>query len=523
MIDEGGLSRERLLRGVLSGARHLAIQNPAFDVDALLSEALDLAAHEQDVLPVASQALELSRPEVFSKALARLVDLGTSAGPLRMLRRVAAESLCLMESISQARTRAVVPVKNRVAYISYSSLPYQSTGYTNRTQFLARGLREQGLDLHVITRPGYPWDEAPDALDRPAPRKATPDIIGGVPYHRIKTPGYFTWNNHANYIRRATDALEAVLRRLRPALVIGASNHACAMPALLAARRLGLPFVNEVRGFWEDSRAAREPDFAGSRQYLLERHWDSEVARSADVVVTLGAAMKRELVARGVTPARIGIVPNGAVERALPTTTTGVPVIGYVGSVTTHEGLELLIAACGRLRRDGMEFRLSLVGDDKGTGASDCASFQTLLDMVASEGLSDWTHAPGRVSPDAAREALDQLDIAVFPRHRSRVTDLVTPLKPIEAMMAGKAIVASDVGGFDALLRHGETALRFPAGDVDALTSSLRRLLEEGELRRKLGQNARAVAAQKYRWSSICADYVTSLSNLMREDADAPV
>jgi glycosyltransferase involved in cell wall biosynthesis len=508
-------AQERLLRGTLSAARHMRVQRPGFDVAPVLIDLLEGASDTQDVLPIAAQAIELSLPDVVQAARNRLVTMGAAAGVLEMLDSQTAEGLFLMDNIPGRRGTPIAPVENRIAYVSYSSLPYHSTGYANRTHFLAQGLRAQGLDLQVISRPGYPWDEPASALETPAPEGGCVEMQDGVPYHRLKAPGYFSWDNHTAYVRHSTEALEACFRDLRPALVIAASNHACAMPACLAARRIGVPFVHEVRGFWEDSRAAREPGFMGSRQYFLERHWDGEVARRADRVVTLGTAMKRELVTRGVPAGQITIVPNGATEDTprAPETRNAVPVIGYVGSFAAYEGLELLIEACAALKQDGIAFRLLLVGDGKGGGAGRGAR-RALLDLLAERGLSDRTEAPGRVPPEVARAYVQSLDIAVFPRLRSRVTERVTPLKPIEAMMAGKAIVASDVGGFDDMLGAGQTALRFAAGSVDGLYNALRKLLQDKGLRRALGARAQARAQADFLWPTICAGYAASLGQI---------
>ncbi|ATG48477.1 hypothetical protein CEW89_13425 [Celeribacter ethanolicus] len=511
--------QERLLRGTLSAARHMRVQQPGFDVAPLLMDLLESAPDAEDVLLISAQAIELSLPDVVQAAHNRLVAMGVAAGVLEMLDSQTTEGLFLMDNIAGLPGTPIAPVENRVAYVSYSSLPYHSTGYANRTHFLAQGLRAQGLDLQVISRPGYPWDEPASALETPAPEGGCGEIRDGVPYHRLKTPGYFSWDNHAAYVRHSTAALEACFRDLKPALVIAASNHACAIPACLAARRIGVPFVHEVRGFWEDSRAAREPGFMGSRQYFLERHWDGEVARRADRVITLGTAMKRELVTRSVPAERISIVPNGATE-AMPCgskSRNSVPVIGYVGSFAAYEGLALLVEACGALKRGGLAFRLLLVGDGKGSGHAGRRAHRAMLDLLTEHGLSDRTEAPGRVAPEKARTYVEALDIAVFPRLRSRVTELVTPLKPIEAMMAGKAIVASDVGGFDGMLSAGETALRFPAGSVDGLQNALLRLLQDRNLRQDLGTRARAKAREEYLWPAICAEYAITLRHIMAD------
>ncbi|MFP3361273.1 glycosyltransferase, partial [Planococcus sp. SIMBA_143] len=71
----------------------------------------------------------------------------------------------------------------------------------------------------------------------------------------------------------------------KPEFILAASNYLSALPALIAARRLGVPFVYEMRGFWEVSAASVRPGWEQSDQYRLDRRYEDLVAREADRVV----------------------------------------------------------------------------------------------------------------------------------------------------------------------------------------------------------------------------------------------
>jgi glycosyltransferase involved in cell wall biosynthesis len=88
-----------------------------------------------------------------------------------------------------------------------------------------------------------------------------------------------------------------------------------------------------------------------------------------------------------------------------------------------------------------------------------------------------------------------------------RLTELVTPLKPLEAMAMGKALVASDVGGHKELIRHGQTGLLFKAGDEAALAGELKRLLKDGELRETLERQGREWVSRHHTWEKTTAVY----------------
>ena len=207
----------------------------------------------------------------------------------------------------------------------------------------------------------------------------------------------------------AADALEAELRRLRPEWVIAASNYMTALPALIAARRLGLPFLYEVRGFWEVTRQSREPGFERSADFRIQELLEAEVARRADHVFTLTGPMRDELVRRGVDPATITLLPNSCdPERFTPRARdaalaarlgipASVPVIGYIGTFVQYEGLEDLVAACAMLRARGRDFRLMLIGNENASGTEKGPITAEIERIAAEAGLADRLIMPGRV------------------------------------------------------------------------------------------------------------------------------
>src|SRR5580704_4655956 len=166
--------------------------------------------------------------------------------------------------------------------------------------------------------------------------------------------------------------------RIRPAVLHAASNFANGRLALALRERYGLPVVYEVRGFWEDTWLSRHPDaekLAGSELYLKKRDLETRSMLAADLVVTLGEAMREEIVARGVTAEKILIVPNAVSEeflRPLPDATglraaLGIDpdeyVVGVVSSLVQHEGIGTLLEATAILRARGLPARALIVGD----------------------------------------------------------------------------------------------------------------------------------------------------------------
>lgn len=501
------LTAKGLLSAIAARLRH----DPDYDPDPLLTRALARADTPGTIADIAGTALDLARHRVAMGALSKLPE-----SPMRAALDARAAAMWAPMALPAPRADRPAPAPGRIAYVLYSSLPYLSTGYALRSHALAQALRRAGADIHCLTRPGFPWDERPETLRCPPPADASaPEILDTLPYHRLPAPLFGSWPNYPAYVAGATEALIDRLTDLRPALVMAASSHACALPALRAARALGLPFLHDMRGMWELSRAAREPAFLGSPQFHYERAMETVVARQADHVFALSPTLRDAMIARGVAPERISFLPNGCDParfgpegrstglRARLQIPGDVPVIGYAGSFPAYEGLEDLISAAARLKARGHRFRLVLVGDESGTGSHGVAQGQWLMQQAEAKGVADRLLMTGRVAPDQVDEFMDLFDLVVVPRRPLPVTEMVAPLKPVEAMAAGKALVISSVGGMTGLVRHEETGLIFAAGDVEALTGCLARLLDDPALRARLGTAARAEAAARFSWDGI--------------------
>ena len=388
----------------------------------------------------------------------------------------------------------------RVLNILAFSLPYTSVGYATRSHGLAIGIKNAGWDIRPYTRPGFPYDFKPELEGQELPAA---DEIDGIVYHRIFD---FTRKemSEVEYMHAAIAHYERIIRAEQPQVVHAASNYVTALPALIAARRLGVPFIYEVRGFWEITRSSREEQFKNTPKYRFMQLFEALTARQADHVITITTAMKEELIARGVPEDRISIAYNSvdpahfvprprnqplAVQLGIP---ESVPVIGYVGSFVDYEGLDDLIIACAGLKAEGKEFRLLLVGDG--------ATYGDLERQVKEQGLADKTIMTGRVPHEMVDDYYSLIDIAPFPRKPWDVCELVSPLKPYEAMALEKAVVVSSTRALTEIVRHEENGLVFTKGDVSDLQAKLARLLEDEVLRVGLGKTARLWIEQERSW-----------------------
>ena len=405
--------------------------------------------------------------------------------------------------------------RQHLLYCLHQSVPHATNGYSTRSHGIAVGLQQSGWTVRATTRPGFPWDAGVKGL-----RKGYHDIeVDGVTYAAsagwslAKTP-------LDHYLAEAADHYMREAQTSGAEVIVAASNHITALPALAAARRLGLPFLYEVRGLWEVTEASIQPDWAGSERYRLMRRLEQQVALEADRLITLTEELADELVSWGVPRERIEIVPNAVdAERFKPMApdaatlrelalTLGVPVIGYAGSAVAYEGLELLMEALAQLKQHGQDFVFVLVGDGK--------VIDTVRRKAKALDLDSHCRFTGRVPFDQVPRYLSCMDILPVPRLSSAVTEMVSALKPLEAMAMGKAVVLSDVSPHRTMAGDNIRARLFRKDDARDLSAVLLQLLQNPGERARLGQAARAWIEQERSWAFVTSIYTKALQRLRR-------
>lgn len=402
---------------------------------------------------------------------------------------------------SRTGVAAYEPATSNAFYLLHNSLPETSNGYATRSHGLLAGLVRAGWDVDAITRPGFPFDlssfqgsEVSDSV-----------VVDEVRYRRF-TGGKVPKEPVPQYVRTYREGVVERARATRPFVIHAASNYVNGLAAVSAGRVLGIPSVYEVRGLWEVTRASRNPGFEGSERYQLMKQLETDAARNADVVLAITNALREELVDRGVDDEKIVVVPNGVdtsrfvpverdVELARELGVEETTVIGYVGSVLDYEGIGLLLEAVAGLARHRSDFRVLVVGDGAEREAFERQAVQL--------GVRDLVIFTGRVPHHDVERYYSLVDIAPFPRLPKPVTEMVSPLKPFEAMAMGKAVIASDVQALTEIVDDGVTGLLHRKGDAADLRAKLALLLDRPELVRRLGDAGLRWVRQERDWSVI--------------------
>ncbi|MGW8201761.1 TIGR04063 family PEP-CTERM/XrtA system glycosyltransferase [Sphingomonas bisphenolicum] len=388
----------------------------------------------------------------------------------------------------------------RILHVLDHSLPLHS-GYTFRTRAILRAQMAKGWEVRGIT--GH----------RHAAQGAQEEVVDGLTFHR--TPGQPASGNPLirewRDISAHADAIDALVRAWRPDVIHAHSPVLNAIAAQRVARRHGLPMIYEIRAFWEDAAVGNGTGVEGNPRYWLTRQLETHAVRAADAVAVICEGLRGDLIARGVDADKIVVSPNGVdmdqfgtpVDRDPALTAKlgleGADVVGFIGSFYDYEGLDDLIAAMPRLVRARPRAKLLLVGG----GPRE----QALRDQAMASPFADHIVFVGRVPHDQVEHYYAQVDILAYPRKAMRLTDLVTPLKPLEAMAQGRLVAASSVGGHRELIEDGVTGTLFAPDDPAAIAAALAGLFanrDGWDARRAV---ARAFVERERNWSSNIVRY----------------
>jgi PEP-CTERM/exosortase A-associated glycosyltransferase len=409
------------------------------------------------------------------------------------------------------------PAPHRVLHLVTNSLPYSNAGYTTRTHQILTAQKQIGLDPHALTRLGFPV--AQGAFGAPSL-----DIVDGIPYHRSLPARPLPRRAVARFAYEIDEAAD-IVATLRPGVLHAASNHWNGQVALALRDRFGVPVVYEVRGFLEESwlsrRDGEETDGSSTDRYRLERDLETFVMREADLVTTLGEVMRQEIVSRGIDPERVILAPNAVDDRFLTTApdardlrrTLGIAddeiTVGVISTLYKHEGIVTLVDAVARLAPSNPRLRLVVVGDGPERDAIRARAEQA--------GIADRTLLTGRVPFNRVHDYYAAIDVFCVPRVQARVSDLVTPLKPVEAMATARAMVASDVGGLREVITDGVTGVLVRPDDAVALAEGIEPLLYDLDLRSRLGVAARDWVAEHRTWTQVASRYRDAYAQLGAE------
>ncbi len=390
----------------------------------------------------------------------------------------------------------------RILHVLDHSIPLHS-GYTFRTRSILQEQRALGWETHHITSP------------KQGAAGAAHETVDGLAFHRTEPATGLMARlpvlNQLAVIERLAGRLLQVAKEVRPDILHAHSPALNAVAALRVGKRLGIPVVYEIRAFWEDAAVDHGTSHEWGLRYRLTRALETWALKRVDATTTICEGLRSEIVGRGIPAQKVEVIPNavdigdfsvdGERDEALAASLglQGKTVLGFIGSFYAYEGLNVLLQALPAVLVERPDTRVLLVGG----GPQD----QNLRQQAKELGIEDQVIFTGRVPHAEVQRYYNLVDVLCYPRLKMRLTDLVTPLKPLEAMAQGRLLVASDVGGHKELIDDGRTGLLFPAGDAQALASKVLALLAAPALWPQLRAQGRRFVESERSWAASVARY----------------
>ncbi|MBU2641700.1 MAG: glycosyltransferase, exosortase A system-associated [Gammaproteobacteria bacterium] len=390
----------------------------------------------------------------------------------------------------------------KILHVFDHTLPLHS-GYTFRSAAILREQRKLGWDTYHLSGPKQincsVAEEDADGLHfyrTPKPTGLLAKLPGADPFAVMGA---------------IESRLFELAQTLRPDVIHAHSPVLDAVPAIRVGRKLGIPVVYEIRAFWEDAAVDHGTTQAGSLRYKLTRALETWAVKNADAVTVICEGLRQDLAARGIEPGKITVIPNAVdidkfsvggkpdsgLKMKLGLGTSRV--LGFIGSFYAYEGLDLLLDALPAILKQMPDVKVLLVGG----GPQEVA----LKKQVMALDLKERVIFTGRVPHGEVNRYYDLIDVLVYPRHPMRLTELVTPLKPLEAMAQGRLMVASDVGGHKELIADGKTGVLFRAGQADDLAAKVVGLLQDESGWDAMKRNGRAFVDSERNWAASVARY----------------
>ncbi|HEX30735.1 TPA: glycosyltransferase, partial [Candidatus Poribacteria bacterium] len=320
----------------------------------------------------------------------------------------------------------------KVLHILDHSIPILS-GYSIRSKYILEGQRKQGIQVAAVTSPKH--------------SRFTNEVeeINGIRYYRSKIPenprgkaiSKLPLLGEQAVISALYERVMEILEAERFDLIHAHSPVLCGLSALKAARKFGVPVIYEIRYFWEDAavevRGWRFPKL--SFRYRTTRYLETRLAEKVDRIVTISRGLKADLISRGIDESKIHCVPNGVdTERFQPLckdpelsrkyNLNGCFVIGFIGAFYRYEGIEHIIRMLPGLLKIHSNVKAVLVGGGEELGAQrERARLENLSTCL---GVHNHAIFTGRVPYSEITRYYSIMDVVVYPRVRSRLTELVT-------------------------------------------------------------------------------------------------
>jgi PEP-CTERM/exosortase A-associated glycosyltransferase len=402
----------------------------------------------------------------------------------------------------------------KVLHILFHSVPV-TTGYSLRSKYVLKNIKNNGFaKIIALTSP----------FQNQTINENKIDYIDGIEYYRINKKKGFIFNNMFYYMLQIIKKLIVINKKEEIDAFHVHSPWIIALPCILVGKILNIPVIYEVRGVWEDTDVALGKKSEKDLKYRLIRKLETWCMKNATQIVAISKKLKEDIISRGIDTSKITHIPNGVDTSVFSKSLIsneqvkslkdffGIKeneiVIGYISSIRKLEGIQYLIEAAKYIKQKNIRFKMIIVGDGD--------YLSSLKIQAKTLGFSNEIIFVGKVNHNEIINYYGLIDIFVVPRIKSKVNELVTPLKPYEALAMGKVLVVSNVGGLKEIITNNKTGVIFESENAEDLSNKICYLIEDNELREKLSRNGEANARHNFEWSVISQKYKGVYRKIMK-------
>ena len=390
----------------------------------------------------------------------------------------------------------------KVLHILDHSIPLHS-GYTFRSRAILLG--QQKLDIttcHVTS---------PKQGEVTSLKEQCEDLT----FYRSEQPNSLLARlpiiNQLSVVFKLAARIKQVAKIEQPEILHAHSPALNGLAALIAAKSLKIPVIYEIRAFWEDAAVDHGDCVEGDVRYRLSHWLETYVVKRVQAVTTICEGLRSDLISRGIAKDKITIIPNAVNIEFFPQLSEKCSslqqkfqlndafVVCFAGSFYQYEGLDILIKALAITKKMGLNIKVLLVG----------GGFQldNILALIEQLDLKKDVVLTGRVPHSEIKDYYSVMDVTALPRKSMRLTELVTPLKPLEAMALGVPVIGSDIGGHRELIEHNNTGLLFDPDNPQALADTLSSLVNGDIDIKSLITNGRTYVEEVRNWPVSIANY----------------
>ena len=387
----------------------------------------------------------------------------------------------------------------RVLFACHSNGKFHLNGYAIRTAEIARVLTTSNIEVIAVTRYGYPWDLRESQTNKVIEQSE----FRGLIYHHNYDQNRLIGRSLSRYLKSYSNYLEGIAKKENVTVIHAHSNYINGLAAQRVCSANGWLSVYELRGLWHLTRASHENSYLNSEHFKFCERMEVKAALLCDKVVTLNEPLKHWLCENGIPEQKITIVPNGARRQKTRPRSSAIPnklAIGYAGALTEYEGIDDTLKAIALLKANGQQVKFHIAGH---------GDYKKQLKVLSEKlDISDSVFFEGQITHENIRKFYEQINLVVLARKSTPVSRLVPPVKLVEAMSHGKAVIVSDLPPLAGIVKLDNCGIIVEPNDPHALSMAISSLMQSPELLERLSEKAFNVARSNYSWENLVQKYV---------------